>query len=179
MALQAHLQLPIAVERAGVDDGTTAALEVAGRHRVDVSLPGAVTALAVDALGQCAGKLRPGPVVADRVARIAVVARHAADVDDAAEVEVRGTVVSRTHRPLPAALGVPTEGQLHQPAVGRPVHERPGMVAGPDHVVGGHLEDVDLGPAGLDLMTALHQRRVARGDRVVAVGRGDGIPLPR
>ncbi len=172
VALQADLELPVTAERARIHDGAPAAVHIARAHRLDMPLPGAMTALAIDAFGQRGRKRRTGPVVANGIPRIAVVARHTAVVDDATEVEVGRPVVAGTHRPLPAPFGVPAQRQLHQPAVGRAAHERPRVVAGTNHVVGSGLEDVHLGSAGPELVAALHQRPVALRDRVVTIRRG-------
>ena len=171
VALQTDLQLTFPVQLARVDDGATGALHISCGDCIEVPLTRAVTALAIDAFGQSAGELRSGPVVLDGVARIAVVARHAALVDHATKVEVRRPVVPGTHGPRPATLRVPAQGQLHQPAVGSPVHERPRVVAGTDYVVCVELDYVRLRPTGCSLMATLHERAVPLGDGVMAIRR--------
>src|SRR5690606_1467612 len=77
VALETHLDLPIAPEPGRIDDGATRRLTVTGPGRVDVSLAGAVTPLTVDALGERLRKPRSAARVDNRPAGIAVVARHA------------------------------------------------------------------------------------------------------
>src|SRR6266853_6933895 len=95
MALQAHLHLAICGQLGRVNNAA---------FTFGVSLSGPVAALAIDTHRQPAVRLR----------RISVVTEQAGIRDFAPEVGMIGAVVSRAHRPISAALGVPAYGKLDQ-----------------------------------------------------------------
>jgi hypothetical protein len=52
MTLQARVELAIAAECGGIDDGPPRSIEIVTPDGVNVRLPGTMTPLAVDAVGQ-------------------------------------------------------------------------------------------------------------------------------
>ena len=110
-------------------------------------------------------------IVFYRRAWIAVVARHASRVDDAAEVEVRGLIVAGAHRPIPATLGVPAHRKLNEAAVGGAMKERPRVIPGSDDIVRLELEHIGFFPAEAGLMASLIELSAPLNHRVVPVRR--------
>src|SRR6186713_1928989 len=100
MTLHARLELALAAEFRGVHNRTYTRFDVPGFHCIDVRLTGTVAALAIDPIRQGVSELWPFEIVLDCPAWIAVVARHAARVDGAPEIEMRRPVVSRAHLPI-------------------------------------------------------------------------------
>src|SRR5688572_17994653 len=90
MTLHARVELPLATQRGGIDDGTSRSVEIVARDRIDVLLPGTMTALAINTVGKGISKSRTFAILVDRRARISGVARHTPGIDRPAEVEVRG-----------------------------------------------------------------------------------------
>jgi len=135
-------------------------------------LSGAMTTLAIDAFRQLASEFGSSPLVVDLTTRVAVMARQATVVDDAAEVEVRRPIVAGTHCPMTAPIRIPAHRELQQPAVRRAVHERARMISGADHVIGADLDDVGFFATECYLMTPLQECAAALDHRVMAIGGG-------
>jgi hypothetical protein len=172
VALHAHFELPLAIQRRRVDDCGAAGADIPSAHRSNMPLSGAVTPLAINAFGQATRKLGSRPVVVNLAARVGVVARHAPFVDDPTKVEMIAPIVPGAHRPTTAAVGIPAHRQLQQAVVRRAVDVGPRMIARADHVISAELDLVRVRATESDLMTPLHDCAVALEDRVMTIRRG-------
>src|SRR5262249_33973261 len=72
--------------------------------------------------------------------------------------------------PVAGVFAVPAHGHLDQPAVARAMQVAPRMIAGADHVVRAHLEDVGLAAVKPGLMAPLKPLAAALGHRVRTAG---------
>src|ERR1700704_2074829 len=97
--------------------------------------------------------------------------RHAIFIDEPAEIHVCGTVVAGAHRPITAALGVPTHRHLQESPVGGTVKERSRVIARTYDVIGLKLEDVAVFAVESDLVTPLIEFPAALHHRVMTAGR--------
>jgi len=116
MTLQAHLESALRFQLRGIDDRSLLA---------DMEFTRSVAALAIDALGNTAVSLR----------RVAVVAEEARIRHVPAEIRVIWPVVTGTHVPRAAVLGIPTDRQFGQLSFRALMEEGFGMGAGTNSVV--------------------------------------------
>src|SRR6476660_8283982 len=93
---------------------------------------GSVAALAIDARCQAAIRLR----------RVSIVAEQAGVGNFTAEVRVVWTIVAWAHRPISAALGIPTYRKLDELASLVPMEKGFRMIPGADDIVDALLDDI-------------------------------------
>ena len=174
MALQAQFEPPLGGEPRRIDNGGA---HGGGRGSVGGALhmcaSGAVTALAIDALGNGAAQ--------EQLARtgwdsgfdrgIGVVAEEALLIDLAAKVEVVAAVVAWIHRPESAVFGVPGDGGFGKLAAGslQQVGARVGTRS--QHEADLLLDDIGLAAAGPELVAALVIAAAALDHGVILAGR--------
>src|SRR5258705_8915572 len=155
MALHAQFQLPLPAQPRGVDDGSLRRFP--RLHGLDMGAPGAMAALAIDAIGDRSAKnrRRSGSIGTLFNLGITVVAEHALIGDLAAKILLIGAVVTRIHGPVALFFGVPADWQLTEPTVGTLVQIGARVVSGPDNEVDLFLNHVGLFAVETNLVTAL------------------------
>src|ERR1700722_1184464 len=174
MALQAHFQLPVAVEPGGVDDGGPNGLR-GGLTRsggFDMSAARSMTALAIDSFRDAVTEERfTGREIRALAERVGGMAGQAAGDNGAPEVILVGAIVTGAHGPISTFLRVPTDWQFDERALGRAVQVASGVAAGSDNIVDLFLDDVSWFRVEIDLMAALEPLTVAFDHGVITIRR--------